>query len=328
MAGITIAVVPRDRFSKTGLTIRRILEATPKPFQLIVVDCGMPVRYRDEIKREVSGHADTKFLRSDKQINSNAAKNWVIREVTDSEYLAFVENDVEVHDGWIEKLIAACEEENAGVARPLIMERKIFRTFPHFDQRLDKIEKIGDTDGPIYNFSRRKKPLSSDIGARRQMTTVLETHCLLFKRSVFDRIRPFDERLTVRQEVDISLQLLAADIPIVFEPSAIITYHRPPPVNRDERAYFKERWDFVQGIRSHQIIEDKWRLKNLPQSIAFARHRHKLATYHTYAAYYLQYELFSHIRWVHVPNLQYALYRFASHFPRPLRAQMQRAIYK
>jgi GT2 family glycosyltransferase len=326
---VTIAVVPRDRFSKTAVVIRSILTHTPPPFRLVIVATGMPPRYLDEIEREAKGHADTRILKSDEQLNSNAAKNWVIREVTDSEYLALVENDVEVEVGWLEKLIVACEREGADVARPLIMERKIFGTHPHFDQRLGRIQKIENADGtPTFRFFRRSKPLSSDLEMKRQLTTVLETHCLLFKRSVFDRVAEFDERLTVRQEVDLALELLNADIPIVFEPDVAITYHRPPPVNRDERGYFKTRWDFVQGIRSHQIIEDRWNMIDFPDSIAFAQHRHKLATYHSFATYYFRHEFVSYLRWELWPKFKYRIYRLASHFPAPLREPVQRALYR
>ena len=329
MSIVTIAIVPRDRFSKTALTVRSVLENTRPPFHLVVVDCGMPDRYRKQVELALQGGcADAKVLRSEKQYNSNEAKNWVIREVVDSEYLAFVENDVEVHPGWLEKLIAACEEEDADVARPLIMERKIVGTFPHFDQRLGRINKIETEDGTSFKFYRRKKPLSADVVTSRQLSTVLETHCLLFKRSVFDRIPPFDERLTVRQEVDLALELVNAGIKIVFEPDAVITYHRPPPVNRDERVYFNTRWDFVQGIRSHQIIEDRWKLIDFPESIAFARHRHKLESYHSYAVYYLRYELLSYVRWEFLPNLKYRFYRLAQHFPTPLRGAVQRVLYR
>ena len=55
MIDVNIAVVPRDRFSKTALTVTRLLEETPQPYRLIVVDAGMPTRYRRDVERAQEG---------------------------------------------------------------------------------------------------------------------------------------------------------------------------------------------------------------------------------------------------------------------------------
>ena len=139
MHGVTVAVVPRDRFSKTGLTVRRVIENTPQPYRLVIVDAGMPKRYRVEVERLIDGHPNVEVLRTDKPLDSNSCKNWVIREDTDCEFMAMVENDNEVRPGWLEKLIRACDDEQAEVARPMILEQKLFRIYPHFDPRLGKL---------------------------------------------------------------------------------------------------------------------------------------------------------------------------------------------
>ena len=80
----------------------------------------------------------------------------------DGEFLAFVENDNEVHPGWLEWLIHACDQEQAGVGRPMIFERKVFRTFPHFDQRLGRIETVEGDGGRRYRFTLRPEALWSN----------------------------------------------------------------------------------------------------------------------------------------------------------------------
>jgi GT2 family glycosyltransferase len=325
---VTIAVVPRDRFSKSAITIRSLIAYTPKPFRLVIVDAGTPVRYRKAMERAAEGHDDVQFLRTHECLNSNAAKNFVLREIADTEYLAFVENDNEVHEGWLEALINACEEEGAAVARPLIMERKILRTFPHFDQRFNKIEKTAEGNFGRHRILPRKRPLSSDVGSAREMTTVLETHVVLFKRWVFDRIGPFDEEINTRQEVDLALALFDADIPIVFEPKSVVKYYRPPPVNRDERDYFFDRWNPKNAVRSHEIIEERWGVVNLPPAIQFAKHRSAFATYPTYAGYYFRHEFVPYLRWELWPNFKYFVYKKAEHFPVPVKNQIQRALYR
>lgn len=328
MSKITVAVVPRDRFSKTGLTIRRLIEGTPKPYRLVVVDAGSPKRYQREIDQAVAGHPDVEILRTGEQLDSNACKNWVVRETTDGEFLAFVENDNEVEPGWLELLVRACDEEGADVARPMIFERKLFRTYAHFDRRFGSIETIEEPTGKTYRIHPRTQEVSKDAKAKRQLTTVLEVHCLLFRRSVFDKIGPFDERITTRQEVDLALQLYDAAVPIVFEPAARITYHRPPPVYRDERDYFLTRWNLESGIRSHEIIQEKWPLKGLPNSVEFVRDRCNFVSYTRYVTYFMRRQLGPYVRYELGPNLRYAVYRSTNVLPDRLGEPVRKALYR
>jgi GT2 family glycosyltransferase len=288
---VTIGVVARERFSTAARSLRRLLESTPTPFRLIIVDAGTPPRYRREMEQAVAGHPNVEFLRTSSYLNPNAAKNWVVRETREGDFLALLENDNLVSPGWLDALIRACEKEAADVARPLLYESRLFRVSPHFDTRWESIETIDGPDGPSYRFHPRTAPLSADLGAPRARTQVLETHCLLFRRSVFEKIGPFDERINCRQELDVALQLHAAGVPVVFEPSVAVTYLSPPPVHLDEREFFHARWDYETAVRSHEIIEAKWRTLNLPSSLDFAMYRPEFVSYPRYVRFRLHAKL-------------------------------------
>ena len=328
MNKLTVAVVPRDRFSKTAKTVRSIIKNTPQPYRLVIVDPGMPKRYKVEVDRAAAGHPNPEFLRSDEQLDSNTCKNWVIREEQEAEWIAFVENDNEVEPGWIEYMMQACDETGADVARPMIFERKLFRKHAHFDLRFGSIETEEGPEGKVYRIHPRKTPVSEDTKAERQLTTVLEVHCVLFRRSVFDRIGFFDERVTTRQEVDVALQLYDAGIPVVFEPKAVITYHRPPPVYRDEREYFLTRWDFNSGKQSHEVIQEKWPLRGLPASMEFVRDRSNFVSYSRYITYFMLHQFGPYLKYEFWPNLKYLIYRATSVLPKRLAEPAQRALYR
>ena len=70
-----------------------------------------------------------------------------------------------------------------------------------------------------------------------------------------------------------ALRLHAADIPIVFEPAARVTYLIPPPVNRDERDYFLAHWSYEAAVEAHEIIAQRWGVVDLPSSLDFVRNR-------------------------------------------------------
>src|SRR5262245_54424857 len=148
MSRVVIGVVARERFSTGGRALRRLLATTPGPFRLIVVDAGTPPRYRHDIERAVAAHSNVELLRPPDYLNPNAAKNWIVRETAGSEFVVLMENDNLVSPGWLDALIRACEEEPADVARPMLYERRLFRSRPHFDTRWERIETIIGPDGP------------------------------------------------------------------------------------------------------------------------------------------------------------------------------------
>lgn len=328
MSKIVVAVSPRDHFSLIGKSIRSIIKNTEHPYRLVVVDPGMPNRYKAEVRRLLNGHPDARVLSTTEPLNSNECKNWVIREETDADYFAFVENDCEVEPRWLEYLVKACEEDGADVGRPMMFERKLFHTDGHFDNRMGHIETVDGPTGKMYRFRPRKKPVSSDSKLERQRTTVMEVHCALYRRSVFDKIGLFDERLNIRIEVDVCLSLYHAGVPIVFEPKSRIVFHRPPPIRRDERAYYLKRWDVQDAIRSHEIIAEKWPLKELPNAVGFARDRHDHVSYSRYALFFLRKELGPYLRYEFWPNLKYKLYRATSLLPDRLGEPARRALYR
>src|SRR5262245_12410925 len=222
VTSVTIGVVARERFSTAARALRRLLDTTPRPFRLLIVDAGTPSPYRRAMEQAVAGHPSVEFLRTSEYLNPNSAKNWIVRETAEGEFLVLLENDNLVSPGWLDALIRACDEEGADVARPLLFESRMFRASPHFDTRWERLEMIERGERPAYRFHPRSTPLAADVGAPRARTHVLETHCLLFRRAVFEKIGPFDERISARPELHVALQLYAAGVPIVFEPAATV----------------------------------------------------------------------------------------------------------
>ena len=57
---VTIAFIPRERFSRAADALRQLIENTKDvPFKLIVVDCKTPERYRRDIEAVVRGDRRT-----------------------------------------------------------------------------------------------------------------------------------------------------------------------------------------------------------------------------------------------------------------------------
>lgn len=275
MPEVTIGFVPRDRFCLAAQALESIYQHTSHPFRLIVVDCRIPDVYRRQMDEVLKGRENFELIRTDHYLHTNAAHNLVIQRNQDP-FLCLIENDNLVHEDWLFHLIAACEEHPADVAVPLIFERTDEKV--HFDDRLGSITTVQTADGPKLAIVPRTSSPELDRTAVRRPIELIETHCMLFRSQVFQRIGSLDETLDQsRQEVDLSLALYHAGVHCVFEPKARVTFSPPPPVYPEERDYYLFKWDIELTRRSHAWIEKKWNLLGVPTSIPFVETRRRLA---------------------------------------------------
>jgi len=269
MASITIGWLPREQFGLAVESLRRLFENTELPFDLIVVDCGTPPEIRREIEAILSERAKVTVIRRDEYLLPNQSRNLVVERAT-GEFLCLLENDVMVEPGWLSRLLAACEEFPADVAIPLIMEGGV-----HFDAQLGHVREVdGDPDGRLEILP-RDISRDADPGAERRRVEFVEQHCVLFRRSVFERIGPYDEELSTRDEIDLSLALRQAGVPVVFEPAAVVEYLSPWPPGPESIEFSKFKWDLDRGVAGCERIKSKWNLKEVPGGDAgFARKRY------------------------------------------------------
>ena len=100
---------------------------------------------------------------------------------------------------------------------------------------------------------------------KRQETGMCEFHCVLVRRSVFDRIGPLDEKLlSTKEHIDFSMSVKASGGTVWFEPSSVVTYVFPcraRPLNAEDWPFFCLRWSDAYGRRSLRHFIAKWNLK-------------------------------------------------------------------
>jgi hypothetical protein len=268
---VTVGFFPRERFSIAPRTLKRLLEATGVEFQLLIVDCRMPARYRKRIEALVQGRPGVEFIHSDRYLMPNESRE-LIAGASRSDYTCMLENDALVSDGWLSQLIAACEQTGAGAAAPLVLEGRNGRH--HDDDHTGRFVFSHEDGRKRLDF----EPLGSGPDDTPQAIEVSECHCLLFRTEVLRDAAIFDGTLTSRDFIDISLALRHAGVSFVFEPRAQVRFLPPPPVRPDDRAFFTMRWDRQRALASHARIRDKWGIDELQSAMDFVAERpHRLS---------------------------------------------------
>jgi GT2 family glycosyltransferase len=263
---ITIGFWARERFVMAGESLASLYEHTTLPFELLVVDAATPDRYLREMQAVLDRHDNWRMLHSEHYLLPAAAKNLILREVT-SDYVCLLENDTLFTDGWLEALVDACETFPADVAAPAIREGR--GEEEHFDAHLGSLIQTEDGLWDIKPLKRAR----NDV-AERELVQFVEQHCLLFRRSVFDRLGPFDEELNTRDEVDLSLALHHAGATVVLEPRSIVNYVPPSSSPEEEELpYYRMRWDLDRAAASRERIKQRWSLVDTPGDLGFVRYR-------------------------------------------------------
>jgi len=261
---VTIAVVPRERFSYARASLEALYQHTTSPFRLVYVDGGSPSRVQRYLE---SAARDRGFdlIRSDGYLAPNRARNLALAQAR-TKYTVFLDNDVIVSPGWLPPLVRCAEETNAAVVSPLICESVPFHSTIHFaggDSHIDIVEREGRVERHIVETILRQGQRIADVNdeLQRTPTEAAEFHCMLVRTSIFDRVGPFDEGLlSVRENVDFCMLVARAGGEVWFEPASIVTYAAYAPLALSDIPFYLLRWNNSWTLASLHQLRDKWQL--------------------------------------------------------------------
>jgi len=91
----------------------------------------------------------------------------------------------------------------------------------------------------------------------------------MVKRSVFDKIGPFDENMySTKENLDFCMSVTQAGGTIYFEPDSVITYKATYPLSWYDIPYYILRWNDAWILASLHHLRDKW---NLTEDIYFQK---------------------------------------------------------
>jgi hypothetical protein len=255
MYELTVGIFPRERFSTFERCLSALIRNTAIPYKLIVIDCNMPNRYRQRIARAIRGIADAKVIRLDHYALPNESRNLVF-EAADTDYVCLLESDVLLQKDALKYMLETAKATGAAAVRPTLYQR---RGIIHFDRWLGEYSPpTGDEKGCVTSTT---DPAEYALGDQPRPATWSEMHCNLIHRPSARDVFPLDKELSEPEHVDFSLRLRAANASLVYEPRAVARIILPPPVKRDELAYFRFRWDLEKAYSSYRRLRERWNIK-------------------------------------------------------------------
>ena len=269
--------MPRERFSCVPRSLESLYEHTRPPFELVYVDGGSPRRVRRYLEREADRRG-FRLIRTERYLSPNEARNLALRQAK-TEFVVFVDNDVSVAPGWLQKLVECADETGAAVVGPLTCIGEPEHQVIHLAG--GDVEVVEErVDGRVQRRVRERMHLPGrkveDVRAdlRRQECRLAEFHCMLVRGSIFDEIGPLDEgMLNTREHLDFCLEVVRSGGSVWFEPESVVTYVPGPPFSLSDVGFYMLRWSDDWERRSLGHFAHKW---NLPQDEFFRRRYEQL----------------------------------------------------
>jgi GT2 family glycosyltransferase/SAM-dependent methyltransferase len=235
---VTVVVCTRARPEALERCLRSIAEATDRPDEVLVVDNGPDAGSA----RDVLTHFPAFRYVREPRPGLSVARNAALREAT-CDLLAFVDDDVVVHPGWLTALRRAFDDSDVMGATGLVLPGELETeaqvafetTFGGFAQGFERAR----YDGEFLRGTVAYGMPVWRIGAGANMA---------IRRAAFDLVGEFDERLGAgaagcSEDSEFWYRLIAEGWACCYEPESVVFhYHR-----RDAAALTGQIHDYVRG---------------------------------------------------------------------------------
>jgi hypothetical protein len=268
----TIVMTARERYDLTEPAIQSIIDNTARPYRLVYADGQSPAWLRELLARR-AGEWGLEVVEVDGRLWPNQIRKRLMPTI-DTDYVVFIDNDVSVRPGWLERLVACADETGAGIVGPLYLIGS--------DAAASAIHMAGGrfkesqtADGTIleewhYLSDRFQADVVSEL--RREPCDYAEYHCMLIRTRLARETALFDDEIVcVHEHIDAALSARKAGYATYFEPAAEIAYLAVNPYRLSELAFFRSRWGPAAAASSIQAFCAKWAVVDDERSFGSVR---------------------------------------------------------
>ncbi|MEZ4694945.1 MAG: glycosyltransferase [Rhodothermales bacterium] len=244
---ITVVVCTRDRPEHLSRCLASLDRLRTSPKEIVVVDNASRT---DDTREVVAGHANARYIREDRP-GLDVARNTGFVTAS-SELVAFTDDDVAIEPTWLDGIARGFSDPSIDGVTGLVLAgeleteaQELFERYWSFNRGY--IPVLFGTD--YFEATRHFGTPAWEIGAGANMA---------FRRSVFDRIGGFDERLDVGAagcsgDSEYWHRMLTAGMTIRYEPTAVVRhYHR-----RDENGLRKQLHDYMRGHTAALLVQNE-----------------------------------------------------------------------
>lgn len=217
---VSVVIPNKDHSDMLMRCVNSIKEKTTwKNYEIIIAENNSVQKETFDCYQKLQEDSRIRVITWEGEFNYSAINNFAVREAR-GEYLLFLNNDVEViSEGWMTFMLGNCQREEAG-----IVGAKLY--YPDDTiQHAGTIIGIGGIAGHAFlNMPRSRTGYLHKASIQLNVSAVTAA-CMMMKRSVFESLQGFEERLSVAfNDVDLCLRTVQAGYLVVYLPWAQL-YH-------------------------------------------------------------------------------------------------------
>ena len=218
---VTIIIATRDQVDMLRNCLDSILNRTRYDnYRIVIVDNHSVKPTTQAYFEQISVYPKIRILSYDEPFNFPAINNFAVTQVS-SPYLLFLNNDTEViTEDWIDLMLGYVQRSDVGAAGAQLY-------YPDDTiQHAGVIVGIGGVAGHLHkHFQRESLGYYCRIKIDQNLTAVTGA-CLMTKRSVFNAVDGFDEKLShAFNDVDFCLKIRRKGFLVVYVSQAELYHH-------------------------------------------------------------------------------------------------------
>ena len=255
---VSVIIPMRDQAKVSRRCFESLYEKnTYSNFEVIVIDNGSEEEETKNLFQEYKKHKNFKVVRIDQEFNYSALNNEGVK-IAKGEYLLFLNNDTEIiQEDTLEWLVGYASQEHIGcVGVKLLYPDKLV-------QHAGVVLGFGGVAGHIYVANSYH---DNGLFGRLVMPynyTAVTAACLCIKKSKFNEVNGFDEKLKVAlNDVDLNLKVLEKGYyNVCLSNVEVIHYEsksRGYEASYEKQERFKKEQEYMKKKWGHTLDRDKY----------------------------------------------------------------------
>lgn len=268
VSDLAVAFIARDRFSTAPASLASLFSQVGQSATVYIADAGYPTWLREELEQAASVVGlSARFLNVGLHATTNHSWNQVVRESSAS-CLLYLENDVLLEAGCIDRLMSALELGHGDIAAASVYEAD--RRTVHFSPVLTEIRSLPGGGYRVILDRGRSAGHRKRVPQAVRPISIFERHCFALTRHAAQALGDLDELMFCRTDLDLSLACHQTGLTVAFVPGA--RSYLDPNIDEIDSAFYDYRWDLHRVQWANERLVAKWGLVGYKNSIDHAHH--------------------------------------------------------
>lgn len=252
---VSVLIPNKDQKETLKKCLDSVFEKTTYPnYEIVIIENNSTEPETFAYYQELEKDPRVRVVTWKEGFNYSAINNFGVRQAK-GELLLFLNNDVEViNPRWMEEMVGNCQRKEVG-----IVGAKLY--YPDDTiQHAGTIIGIGGIAGHAFlNMPRSRTGYLHKASLQMDLSAVTAA-CMMMKRSVFEQIGGFEEKLTVAfNDVDLCLRTIQAGYLVVYHPRVELYHYesksRGTEDNEEKIRRFQSEIEFMR-TRWIRILKD------------------------------------------------------------------------